>query len=255
MRIGSSYLCSLSSALVSILIFLGGTESFAQAAWQNPSDLRNQLQAVAARTHTNPLNYGTARKVLLGRLHLQQGPQGYFIHDVYCQKDYTSSDFGGSRGPAPETAPDDRILNVEHTWPQSKFSGREGATMKSDLHHLFPADSKLNQIRGNFKFGEVSDDIPMLQCHQSQIDNTGNGLPHFEPPAVHKGNVARALFYFAVRYGLTIDAVEETDLRVWNQMDPPDEFEMQRNNAIEQIQGNRNPFIDHPEYADQIADF
>jgi deoxyribonuclease I len=226
----------------------------AQAGWNTSDTLRTQLQTVTAQAHTHPLTYGEARKVLLGQLHLQQGPQGYFIHDVYCQKDYTRDDFGG-RGPQPGTTPDDRILNVEHTWPQSKFSGREGSTMKADLHHLFPSHSKLNQIRGNFPFGEVDDRLPMLECGFTQIDNSGAGLPHFEPPAVHKGNVARALFYFAVRYGLSIDAEQEADLRNWNHSDPPDDFERQRNDAIEKIQGNRNPFIDHPEYADQIADF
>jgi deoxyribonuclease-1 len=246
---------ALHALFVCLFVYVLGASTAQAAGWNTADTFRTQLQTAASQAHTHPLNYSEARRVLLGQLHLQQGPQGYFIHDVYCQKDYTRDDFAGSRGPEPGKAPDDRILNVEHTWPQSRFSGREGATMKSDLHHLFPADSKLNQIRGNFRFGEVSDALPMLQCGYSQIDNTGGGLPHFEPPVVHKGNVARALFYFAVRYGMSIDPEEETNLRAWNQMDPPDDFEMQRNNAIESIQGNRNPFIDHPEYVDQIADF
>ena len=217
------------------------------------ADLRGQMQADLKRSHTHVLNYSEARKILLGELHLQQGPSGYYIHDVYCQKDFTANDFG-SRGPGPGRAPDDKVLNVEHTWPQSKFAGPEKGTMKSDLHHLFPADSELNQIRGNFSFGEVSDSLPWLKCNQAQMDSSA-GLPHFDPPPAHKGNVARALFYFAVRYNLSIDAEQEADLRRWNVQDPPDDFERARNAAIERIQGNRNPFIDHPDAADQIRDF
>lgn len=216
-------------------------------------DVRGQLRAETKQAHTHVLNYSDARKILLGELHLQQGPQGYFIHDVYCQKDFTAADFGG-RGPGPGRAPDDKILNVEHTWPQSKFAGPEKSMMKSDLHHLFPTDSQLNQIRGNFPFGDVPDERPWLKCNLTQIDQGPDGL-RFDPPVVHKGNVARALFYFAVRYNLSIDADQEADLRRWNVQDPPDAFEKNRNAAIERVQGNRNPFIDRPELADQIRDF
>ncbi len=218
------------------------------------NDFRTQLQNLSAQAHRNPLDYSYARRVLLGQIHLEQGPHGYFIHDVYCQKDYYDADFGRGRGPQPGQAPDDKVLNVEHTWPQSRFSGREGSTMKSDLHHLFPSDSQLNSIRGNHKFAEIPDDRGTLKCGYAQYEEYANGA-RFEPPANHKGNVARALFYFAVRYGLTIDADEEAALRMWHTVDPVDAAEYQRNEAICDTQGNRNPFVDHPEYVDRITDF
>ena len=220
------------------------------------SEFREQLH-VATMTSHHPLpDYTTARKVLFGQLDLQQASNGaYFIHDVYCQKDYSASDFTGDRGPKPGQAPDDHVINVEHTWPQSHFSGREADTMKVDLHHLYPANSKLNGIRGNFDFGDLDASVPLLVCNTSQIGQAADGRTVYDPPNAQKGHIARSLFYFAVRYGVAIEDHEEASLRNWNKMFPPDAYEMNRNNMIEKIQGNRNPFVDHPEYADQIANF
>ena len=77
----------------------------------------------------------------------------------------------------------------------------------------------------------------------------------FEPPVEHKGNVARALFYFAVRYDMRIAAHEEFFLRQWNVIDPVDDEEIARNNEIERLQGNRNPFIDDAALVELIEDF
>jgi endonuclease I len=77
----------------------------------------------------------------------------------------------------------------------------------------------------------------------------------FEPPQDHKGNVARALFYFATRYELTIGKAEEEVLRKWNQEDPVDQEELDRNEEIFKVQQNRNPFVDFPELVDRISDF
>ena len=114
----------------------------------------------------------------------------------------------------------------------------------------------MNSIRGNFKFGEV--DIPKvaLKCPISKLGQVSHASGEFfEPPSRHKGNVARALLYFSVRYKIHIDPVEEKFLKKWNVEDPVDAFEKQRNDRIQQIQGNRNPFVDHPELADAISDF
>lgn len=77
----------------------------------------------------------------------------------------------------------------------------------------------------------------------------------FEPSDAVKGDVARAMFYFSVRFQLTIDDVQENILRQWHENDPPDEFEIWRNDAIFEIQKDRNPFIDKPELVGNIADF
>lgn len=197
------------------------------------------------------LGYTAARKILFGKLHLEQTEQGrHYIRDVYCQENFT-------HGVGPNLIPNHVEINCEHTWPQSKFTSRFPSEMqKSDLHHLYPTDSKANSIRGNNEFGEVENEDNAL-CVTSEIGsdvNTGSGH-YFEPPAEHKGNVARSLFYFSVRYQLPISERQEETLRQWHKADPVDAEEMERNDQIHYIQGNRNPFIDMPELADKIENF
>jgi hypothetical protein len=206
--------------------------------------------------HT-PIGYSAARKEIMGDLYLGQNASGYFVKDVYCQKEFTDADFKHSKL-GPGVTPEETVLNVEHTWPQSRFSSRfDTNTQKSDLHHLFPADTKMNSIRGNMTFGEVDHDISDVPCPQSRMGtvNGQGGTHRFEPPAVHKGNVARALFYFSVRYSIHIDPREEAFLRKWHREDPVDDADRARNEKIMKIQGNRNPFIDYPELVDSISDF
>lgn len=206
-------------------------------------------------THT-AIGYSAARVVLMGNLFLVKDGNSYAVRDVYCDKERTRADFRKSP-PAPNAIPDNTVINVEHTWPQSRFTGKfPDDVQKSDLHHLFPTDSKINAIRGNNLFGEVSKDLIELDCPASRFGLGSAGSEEvFEPPTDHKGNVARALFYFATRYDMSIDPREEAILRKWHREDPVDEDEMQRNNEIFKIQGNRNPFVDFPELVDKIVDF
>lgn len=203
------------------------------------------------------VGYKAARKVLMGQLHLQNVGSKWAVQEVYCDRPFTNGDFGGANEVGPSRTPRETVLNTEHTWPQSKFnSAMQKDVQKSDLHHLYPTDSEMNSIRGNHPFGEV--DVPdrALKCPASKFGSVhGSSEDYFEPPQGHKGNVARALFYFAVRYKMNIDKVQEQFLRDWHRQDPPDQFEMDRNEAIFKIQGNRNPFIDHPELVDRISDF
>lgn len=141
--------------------------------------------------------------------------------------------------------PSDRDMNVEHSWPQSQ--GAVGVA-KSDLHHLFPTDSKANSTRSSMPYGKVSN--PTWEGGGSKCDGDV-----FEVRPEQRGNTARAKFYFAVRYGKSIGNEEEAVLRQWSKEDPVDEGERERNNKIENVQHNRNPFVDHPEFVDQINDF
>jgi endonuclease I len=124
-----------------------------------------------------------------------------------------------------------------------------------DLHNLFPATSSVNSSRGNLEFGEVGAEYTRPCARAKRGPVRGGGPVVFEPPDEHKGNVARALFYFALRYDLQISPQQEAFLRTWNHLDPVDAAEASRNEEIFQIQGNRNPFIDQPEWADDIQDF
>lgn len=200
------------------------------------------------------LGYDGARKVLFGKLHLEQDNGKYFIRDVYCHKI-----FAGGANVKPGAIPNNNMINCEHTWPQSKFSSNYPKDVqKSDLHHLYPTDSKANSVRGNFNFAEISHENGQLEnCDSSKsgASNDGGSDDLFEPPTEHKGNVARALFYFSIRYKMKIPANEERVLRRWNEIDPVDEAEMERNNQIHYAQGNRNPFIDFPNLANYINKF
>ncbi|MEW6711413.1 MAG: endonuclease [Candidatus Riflebacteria bacterium] len=144
-----------------------------------------------------------------------------------------------------QTMPKNDVMNIEHSWPQSK--GAKGIA-KSDMHHLFPTDPVANSTRSSLPFGIV--DNPSWEEGGSECDGDV-----FEPRPKYRGNIARALFYFSVRYKYRIDGDEEQVLRKWNKDDPVDANERARNDRVEQIQGNRNPFVDHPELADRINDF
>lgn len=197
------------------------------------------------------LGYKGARKVLFGKIHLKEDDKGYYIKDVYCQKTLRRVQ---TRSMGPGQIPSSDVLNCEHTWPQSKFSGRfDKGLQKSDLHHLYPTDSKANSVRGNYEFDNVNGfPVDYENCTASQTEGHGGA---FEPPNEHKGNVARALFYFSVRYDISIGAHQEEVLREWDKLDPVDNEERSRNETIYSVQNNRNPFIDIPNLAAKINNF
>lgn len=151
----------------------------------------------------------------------------------------------------------DSKINVEHTWPAAFFDGEE--PMLADLHHLQLTFEKPNAMRGNLPFGKVSSRPGYATNSGSQL-----GIEEFEPCDANKGNTARALLYFFVRYydrDITLGGFDKENfwnirlpaLLEWNRLDPPDDNERRRNDLIEQFQGNRNPFIDDPSLADRIG--
>lgn len=204
------------------------------------------------------LGYDQARVKLFGELHLERLSNGqYAVEDVYCEKIFTDQDFGGSPTFGPDKKPSSgNIINTEHTWPQSRFGGADRGLQKADLHHLFPTDSQMNSTRSSLHFGDVVRDRETLKCPHNRVGRGARGGEDvFEVPDTQKGNTARAVFYFATRYKLSIDASEEKTLREWDKEDPVDAEEFERNNKIEELQGNRNPFIDFADLVDQIDNF
>jgi deoxyribonuclease-1 len=252
---------------ISLFLLLIVSSAFADLKYYSP-DMNAKLSAHTLKNETlkaalfdvisakqTVLGYDGARRIMFGKLFLKNDSNGNYISDVYCQKH-----FGANAGVAVNTIPDGTKINCEHTWPQSKFTGGFPTEMqKSDLHHLFPADSRANSIRGNDDFAEVSSDSGQLAKDDCSISKYGHSSASsndgFEPPLTHKGNVARALFYFSVRYKISIPKSEEDVLRRWNDLDPVDQEEIDRNDAIQQVQGNRNPFIDFPSLANDINKF
>jgi hypothetical protein len=148
------------------------------------------------------------------------------------------------------------FVNCEHLWPQSKFSKK--APMVSDLHHLYPSLSIPNHVRSNFPFGLVE------STEYKTFAGSKFGQNKFEPHDEVKGNVARALLYFVLRYKNRA-ILKNTDKDwfwndsiamyfSWHQQDPPDEWERTRNDRIERYQKNRNPFIDAPTLVELIGE-
>lgn len=216
-------------------------------------DLKDAIHVQAKSQQVN-LSYDQARIMMFNSIDLEKDHRGYFINCVYCGIKY----YHYSLNETPTSKlPNPLYMNTEHTWPQSKFSGRFSQSMqKADLHHLYPTLSRINGDRGNLPFAEVNEGHEVY-CDTSSVGRpvSGDGGRFFEPPAPHKGNVARALFYFSVRYKIAIDPVQEYFIRQWHILDPVDAREKRRHELIYRIQRNRNPFIDQPELVNQVLDF
>jgi hypothetical protein len=213
--------------------------------------LIDSLQKIISKNQ-NVLGYDGARKVMFGKLFLEQVAGAWTVTDVYCEHTFTNHELHIGPG----MIPDGNVVNTEHTWPQSRFTGRFPKEMqKSDLHHLFPTDNEMNSHRSSLRFGDVKSPIEKLKCPIAQLGTNEHGEVVFEAPSHHKGNVARAIFYFATRYQMKLSPDEEAALRKWNDLDPADEEELSRNDEIQKVQGNRNPFVDFPDLLKRIDHF
>jgi len=145
-------------------------------------------------------------------------------------------------------------FNAEHVVPQSWFGAKE--PMKGDLHHLFVCEPRCNSIRSNFPYADFPFYEPESPDEVVQNDCGVAHEEHFEPEH-GKGAVARAMMYFLVRYPRAIkhpfvDQINIPLLVQWHKRFPVTMYERHRNAAIFRIQGNRNPFIDKPNLAEQL---
>ncbi|MBL7997759.1 MAG: endonuclease [Candidatus Kapabacteria bacterium] len=145
-------------------------------------------------------------------------------------------------------------FNTEHTWVQSRGSSNE--PNRSDINHLYPTYPRANSIRANYPFGSVAKQLTDAEGG-SRLGITATGDTVFEPRAVSRGNIARSIFYYLVRYGnvtgyYTSPYSMDATLRQWNAQDPPDARERTRCDTIAAYQGKRNPFVDIPEFAERL---
>ena len=153
--------------------------------------------------------------------------------------------YTGRTTPVASSKPDATDMNTEHTWPQSL--GAEYPPAECDLHHLFPTDSDANAARGNLPLDEVvSVDTWWDAPGESALGDAAGGARVFEPRDVHKGNAARALLYFAMRYGYTVSSDDVARYQAWHRLDPVDADELARTFAIRDRQGEANPFVACP---------
>ncbi|MBY0386150.1 endonuclease [bacterium] len=220
-----------------------------------PDELLSSCKEETCYRHTS-VGYEKARQYMFGFLFLKgQSPSTYSLLTSYCQIEITNKDLAPSDPLAPMNIPDYKVVNAEHTWPQSFFSKKFPKDLqKSDLHILLPELTEVNSQRNNHPFGEVKTFKNSL-CSGTALGKDQNNKTVFEPHDAVKGNVARALFYFSVRYKMSIDPSQETVLRKWHEMDPVDSDEDLHNEQVFKIQKNRNPFIDNPDWVEQISDF
>lgn len=155
--------------------------------------------------------------------------------------------------------------NREHIFPQGYFNS--ASPMVSDIHHIVPTDGKVNGYRSNFPFGKVGSANFVSENGSKRGTSASPNYSGtvFEPIDEFKGDVARMILYFATRYESKLSSFDDNDIltnsafpgvedwelavfKEWHTNDPVSQREIDRNNAAYTYQGNRNPFIDHPEY-------
>jgi endonuclease I len=172
---------------------------------------------------------------------------------LYTGRSQSKADSGGNA--------DD--WNREHVWAKSHGDFGTSTGPGTDIHHLRPSEVGVNSVRGNKDFDNGGSPVAGAPGNFTDSDS-------FEPRDAVKGDIARMILYMAVRYegDDAFPDLEPNDqvgngskpaigklsvLEQWNDEDPPDTFEKHRNDVIyDQYQHNRNPFVDHPEWADAI---
>ncbi|HLA55185.1 MAG TPA: endonuclease [Flavobacterium sp.] len=196
------------------------------------------------------------------------------VWDIYSNCTFTFGT-GGNQDQGAGGSTECEFYNREHTFPKSWFGN--GTPMYTDLFHVMPTDKKDNGLRGNMAYGIVGT-ATYTTSNGSKIGNNiaagGPSVVVFEPADEYKGDIARNYFYMATCYqdviagwennnssgaafldGTNTKVFEQWSLQMlynWHLADPVSAKEIARNNAVYNIQGNRNPFIDHPEYVTSI---
>ena len=152
----------------------------------------------------------------------------------------------------------------EHVWPQSLGGFNTSPGVGTDVHNLKPSNGGLNSLRSNLEYDSLGTSGSAVNFQgQPTGCRYSNSAGVFEPRDEVKGDLARIILYMDLRYdgsgsepnlvarealntgGTTFAVLSQ--LIKWHWADPVDSFEMNRNNVIHAMQGNRNPFIDHPE--------
>jgi endonuclease G len=236
-----------------------------------PSAFYDALHALTSSTHHTTLDYSPSTE-LYPEVDLQ--PNGK-IQSIYSARQMdpetlirADADVDRARRAAMRSLTESRTLsaddvavlmsrldaafhyNCEHVVPQSWFAKR--LPMKGDLHHLFGCEIKCNELRANIPYFDFTPDV-------IQRPDCGRAEPARFEPVGGKGAVARATLYFLLRYPREIDnnVREYTSerlnvLMLWHREKPVSLHEKHRNRIIQRKQGNRNPLVDHPEWAERI---
>ncbi|KFE99888.1 endonuclease I [Chryseobacterium formosense] len=195
------------------------------------------------------------------------------VLDIYSEDPTTADPYNFSYpgGQCSGTnGPEGYCYNREHIVPQSLFNS--ALPMYSDVHFIRATDAKVNGERGNFPFGKVGTSVDFTSLNGSKKGTSispGYSGTVFEPIDEFKGDVARMIFYFVTRYETQLSSFnngnmlgnsaypglqtwELNQLIAWHNLDPVSPAEIGRNNASYAYQGNRNPYIDNPNYVNLV---
>ncbi|MBA5248854.1 MAG: hypothetical protein FE834_04885 [Gammaproteobacteria bacterium] len=161
--------------------------------------------------------------------------------------------------------------NREHSFPKAWWGGGLGKPMARDLFHIYPTDGFVNNMRSNYPYAEVDrtkEGSYKRSSNGSFLGKSKNTLPKgrvFEPVKEFKGDLARGYFYLLTAYydrvknwsspmlkGDNFTPWAQEMLLRWHKEDPVSKKETERNAQIKAIQGNYNPFIENPEFVEQI---
>lgn len=260
---------------------------YAPAQGKTGRDLLLALNQITQRGHSQP-DYHSSKSFLYAQADNQRMGNQTGIIGIYDIVFIPGS--GGNGNIYKEQGDQNRdgqagdFINAEHIWPQSFFNKQ--MPMVADAHHIYPSLAVPNAMRSNHPIGMTTGVIVYQNSAGARLgvtDRTGrhnpedirrwynlpyNQQPHdimkrdlvpvFEPQDASKGNVARAMMYFFMRYSqesifnsstynkqIFWDPHVRTYMQ-WAQLDPPDAQEQRRHGLIAQNQGNRNPFVDIP---------
>lgn len=215
-----------------------GSYTYATLSKQSSSTLKNNLKKLMTDTQTKVTTYSELR-TLSAYADSTSGSSSKMTL-LYSSDSINSAWDSG------------KTWNREHVWPQS-LGTFTTSNCGSDLHHLHPCDSKVNSTRGNHPYGVVTNTTGYKTVQSATGTVAGYyTTKYYEPLDNVKGDIARTLLYVYVRWGETnlTDVIQSTDVLLdWCEKDPVDMFEMGRNDVVQSIEGNRNVFIDYPEFA------
>ena len=209
------------------------------------SELLLQLRGLMTSTHTYQSSYDDCH-YKADKTDCENGDGKVLL--IYTSYSATMSQWNG--------------WNREHVWPKS-LGGNTTTGGGADMHHIRPSDAGVNSSRGNKKYGYAGSNATEKYGTNPATGYLGGtyNSTYFEPVDEVKGDVARICLYVYVRWGSAWGATDVTKvfqsvdvLLEWCALDPVDTWEMGRNEVIENIQCNRNVFIDYPELAWLIFD-
>ena len=216
-------------------------------------DFRDKLANLITTTHTTYTVYNGGSSLALNNVFdkTDKNPNGSGMVLFYTGTVVSSFSSSGA--------------NREHVWPKNggkAFSAE--SECGSDAHHLRPCDQTLNSSRGSLSYGEVTDSVVKQGGSTSYGKLCYRSGSFFYPGEGYRGATARILMYVQTRWGNKfnlqfVDGAGHSKtigdfktLMKWHLEELPTQEEINRNQAVYEIQGNRNPFIDHPEYAAYI---